>query len=106
MKIRILLAACAAICNQSIAVQRLSVEAAVAGDVWKLNQAMLLDPLVGAVCTTPEVEQMTDEMLLAEAKWLPQYAKQIPAIRRKFAKAEKLARFPGNKGAFRKPCKK
>lgn len=99
-------AACAAICNQSIAVQRLSVEAAVAGNVWKLTQAMLLDPLVGAVCTTPEVEQLTQEMLLAEAKWLPQYAAQIPALKRAFSKAPKLARFPDYKGAFRKPCKK
>jgi alpha-galactosidase len=66
-------APCAAICNQSIAVQRLAVEAAVEGDVLKLKQAMLLDPLVGAVCTPPEVWAMADEMLKAEAEWLPQY---------------------------------
>jgi alpha-galactosidase len=65
---------CAAICNQSIAVQRLSVEAAIAGDPVKLKQAMLLDPLVGAVCNPPEVWAMTDEMLKAQSKWLPQYA--------------------------------
>jgi alpha-galactosidase len=64
---------CAAICNQSIAVQRLSVEAAVEGNPQKLKQAMLLDPLVGAVCNPPEVWAMADEMLKAEAKWLPQY---------------------------------
>ena len=82
-------------------VQRLSVEAAVNGDVWTLNQAMLLDPLVGAVCTPPEVEQMTDEMLIAQAKWLPQYRAQMPAVKRRYAKAEKLARFDST-GACRK----
>ena len=92
---------CAAICSQSVNVQRLSVEAAVNGDVWTLNQAMLLDPLVGAVCTPPEVEQMTDEMLIAQAKWLPQYRAQMPAVKRRYAKAEKLARFDST-GACRK----
>ncbi len=92
---------CAAICMQSVNVQRLAVKAAVDGDVWSLNQAMLLDPLVGAVCTPPEIEQMTDEMLIAQAKWLPQYRSHIPAIRRRFAKAEKLARFDST-GACRK----
>ena len=64
---------CAAICNTSIAVQRLSVEAAIEGDPVKLKQAMLLDPLTGAVCNPPEVWKMTDEMLKAQSKWLPQY---------------------------------
>jgi alpha-galactosidase len=66
-------APCAAICNQSIAVQRLAVEAAVEGNPLKVKQAMLLDPLVGAVCNPPEVWAMADEMLKAEAQWLPQY---------------------------------
>jgi len=68
-------APCAAICNQSIAVQRLAVEAAIEGNPLKLKQAMLLDPLTGAVCNTPEVWAMADEMLKAEAKWLPLYEK-------------------------------
>jgi alpha-galactosidase len=66
-------APCAAICNQSIAVQRLAVEAAIEGNPLKVKQAMLLDPLVGAVCNPPEVWAMAEEMLKAEAKWLPQY---------------------------------
>ncbi len=93
---------CAAICAQSVTVQRLSVEAAIHGDVWTLNQAMLMDPLVGAVCTPPEVEQMTDEMLIAQAKWLPQYKGQMAAVKRRFAQSEKLARFDST-GACRKP---
>jgi alpha-galactosidase len=71
----------AAICNASIAVQRLSVEAALEGDPEKLKQAMLLDPLTGAVCNPPEVWKLTDEMLKAESKWLPQYQKYIRGLK-------------------------
>jgi alpha-galactosidase len=71
---------CAAICGQSIAVQRLSVEAAIAGDPVRLKQAMLLDPLVGAVCNPPEVWAMTDEMLKAQSQWLPQYQCYIKGL--------------------------
>jgi alpha-galactosidase len=38
-----------------------------------LKQAMLHDPLVGAVCDPEEIWQMTDEMLVVQAQWLPQY---------------------------------
>ena len=57
---------CAAVCNASITVQRLAVEAAVSGDDLLLRQAMLMDPLVGAVCNPPEVWQLVDEMLIAQ----------------------------------------
>lgn len=73
--------ACAATCRASIDVQRMSVRAALAGDVTLLKQAMLHDPLVGAICTPEEVWQMVDEMLVAGAAWLPQYADAIPAAR-------------------------
>ena len=56
-------------------------EAAVHGDVTLLKQAMLHDPLVGAVCNPEEVWQMTDEMLVAQAEWLPQYAGAVPRPR-------------------------
>lgn len=72
---------CAAVCSQSIWVQRLSVEAAVAGDIKLLRQAMLLDPLTGAVCTPAEIYQMVDEMLVAGGAWLPQYSEEIVAAR-------------------------
>jgi alpha-galactosidase len=70
--------ACAATCSASVNVQRMGMEAAVAGDVTLLKQAMLHDPLVGAVCDPEEVWQMTDEMLVAQAEWLPQYASAVP----------------------------
>ena len=72
---------CAGVCNNSITVQRLAVEAAVQGDVELLKQAMLLDPLTGACCSPPEVWQMVDEMLIAQAQWLPQYAERIAEIK-------------------------
>jgi len=81
---------CAAVCSQSIHVQRLAVEAAVSGDVSLLKQAMMLDPLVGAVCTTPEISQMTDEMLIAGAEWLPQYRKAIPTAKKRLASEKRL----------------
>lgn len=65
--------ACAATVSASIHVQRMAMEAAVAGDVTLLKQAMLHDPLTAAVCTTQEVWDLADEMLAAQAKWLPQY---------------------------------
>ena len=68
---------CAAVCSQSIWVQRLAVEAAVAGDIRLLRQAMLMDPLTGAVCTPAEIYQMVDEMLVAGEQWLPQYKEEI-----------------------------
>jgi alpha-galactosidase len=93
---------CAAICRQSIDVQRLAVEAAVHGDVFRLKQAMLLDPLVGAACTPPEISQMTDEMLVAQARWLPQYRGEVPAAKRRLAAEPRLGT-RGTAGAARKP---
>jgi alpha-galactosidase len=80
--------ACAATCSVSVRVQQMSVEAAVRGDVTLLKQAMLHDPLVGAVCNPEEVWQMTDEMLVAQAQWLPQYAGQIAAASERLGRAE------------------
>jgi len=77
--------ACAATCNASVSVQRMSVEAAVHGDVDLLKQAMLHDPLTAAVCNPPEIWQMADEMLVAQARWLPQYRKAIGAAKRRMA---------------------
>jgi alpha-galactosidase len=81
--------ACAATCAVSARVQQMSVEAAVHGDVTLLKQAMLHDPLVGAVCNPEEVWQMTDEMLVALSPWLPQYAAEIPKARQRLAEHEK-----------------
>ncbi|WFR62737.1 alpha-glucosidase/alpha-galactosidase [Paenibacillus amylolyticus] len=75
----------AAVCNVSISVQRLAVEAAVNGDDQLLRQAFMMDPLVGAVCNPKEIWQMVDEMLVAQAQWLPQYGDAIAAAEARLA---------------------
>ena len=82
--------ACAATCQASIDVQRMAVRAAVEGDVTLLKQAMLHDPLTGAVCNPPEIWQMTDEMLVAQAKWLPQYRREIRQARKRLRESKPL----------------
>ncbi|SHG90374.1 alpha-galactosidase [Kaistia soli DSM 19436] len=79
--------ACAATCLASINVQRMSVHAAVTGDLDLLKLAVLHDPLVGAICSPDEVWQMVDEMVVAQAKWLPQFAHVIDDAKSRLAKA-------------------
>jgi alpha-galactosidase len=79
--------ACAATCSVSVSVQRLSVEAAMSGNLDTLKLAVLHDPLVGAICTPDEVWQMVDEMVVAQAQWLPQYAAAIPAAKARLENA-------------------
>lgn len=76
---------CAAVLNNTVSVQRLAVKAAVHGDDTLLRQAMLLDPLTAAVCNPPEVWQMVDEMLVAQAQWLPQYGRAIAKAKQRLA---------------------
>jgi alpha-galactosidase len=69
---------------------------------------MMMDPLVGAVCDPEEVSQMTDEMLVAEAKWLPQYRDEVPKARQRLARAKRRGEYRGTKrwrGAARLPVK-
>jgi alpha-galactosidase len=100
--------ACAATCAASVRVQEMAMEAAVRGDVTLLKQAMLHDPLVGAVCDPEEVWQLTDEMLAAQARWLPQYAAEIPAAQERLVEAERngaRVRLIATQGAARIPVK-
>ena len=95
---------CAAVCSQSIWVQKLAVEAAVHGDVNLLKQAFLMDPLTGAVCNPPEIWQMVDEMLVAEAEWLPQYTEAIKEAKKNLASG-RLIETKDYHGAARLPEK-
>jgi len=100
--------ACAATLSASVNVQRMSVYAAVEGNVELLKQAALHDPLTAAVCDPEEVWQMIDEMLVAQAKWLPQYAHEIPAARRRLAAAKRKGIYKGtskSRGAARRKVK-
>ncbi|HEY0867568.1 MAG TPA: alpha-glucosidase/alpha-galactosidase [Fimbriimonas sp.] len=90
---------CAAVCNASVSVQRLAVEASVRGDLNLLKQAMMMDPLTGAVCNPPEIWQMADEMLVELAEWLPQWQSEIPAARERLANPS--VRTKENHGAAR-----
>ena len=92
---------CAAVCNQSVWVQRLAVEAAVHGDIELLRQAALMDPLTGAVCNPPEVWQMVDEMLVAQEQWLPQYAEAIAEAKKRLAAGNLIPTHEGYRGAVR-----
>ena len=92
---------CAAVCSQSVWVQKLSVEAAVHGDITLLRQAAMMDPLTGAVCNPPEIFQMVDEMLVAEAEWLPQYAGAIVEAKERLANGPLIPTNEGYRGAVR-----
>lgn len=81
---------CAATCAASIRVQEMGVKAALTGDVELLKLALLHDPLTAAVCSTEEVWQLTDEMLVAQEKWLPQFANGIPMARQRLEIAERM----------------
>lgn len=96
---------CAAVCAQSIWVQKLAVEAAVHGDVNLLKQAALLDPLTGAVCNPPEVWQMIDEMLVAQEQWLPQYREAVKQAKENLAGEKRIPTKDGYQGAARMPEK-
>ncbi|MCK0472013.1 alpha-glucosidase/alpha-galactosidase [Halalkalibacter sp. APA_J-10(15)] len=91
---------CAAVCQASISVQRLSVEAAIHGRDQLLRQAFMMDPLVGAVCNPPEIWQLVDEMLVAQEKWLPQYVEAIELAKVRMS-SEELIPTRHYKGAAR-----
>jgi alpha-galactosidase len=64
----------AALNRTNINVQELIVEASLTGSVEAVHYAVQLDPLTAAVCTLPQIRAMTDELLRAQARWLPQFA--------------------------------
>ncbi len=92
---------CAAVCSQSIWVQKLAVEAAVTGDDTLLRQAMMMDPLTGAVCNPPEIWQMVDEYLVEQAEWLPQYKNSIKVAKKRLDKAKEDGTFICNKRDYK-----
>jgi alpha-galactosidase len=95
--------ACAATCTASVNVQRMAVHAAISGDLDLLKLAVLHDPLVGAVCTPDEVWQMVDEMVVAQAAWLPQYAHAIAGAKERLSRATVATR--DWKGAASRPVR-
>jgi alpha-galactosidase len=92
---------CAAVCSVSTSVQRMAVEAAIHGDVALLKQAMMMDPLTGAVCNPKEIWQMADEMLVALGEWLPQYEDEIPLAEDRLKTGPLVPTQEGYQGAAR-----
>jgi len=45
----------------------------VTGRLEAVYQAVALDPLTAAVCTLPQIHAMVEELLMAQAQWLPQF---------------------------------
>ena len=78
--------------------------AAVAGGEPRCNlerQAFMLDPLTGAVCNPPEIWQLVDDMLVAQAEWLPQYGEAIAAAEERIAAGGRIKVREGYEGAAR-----
>ena len=69
----------AAINRTNVNVQELIVEAARGGDREAVHHAVMLDPLTAAACTLPQIHAMVDEMLAAQAYWLPEFQVAQPA---------------------------
>lgn len=64
----------AALNRTNINVQNLAAAAGLEGDKEKVFQAVLMDPLTGAVLSPAEVRRMVEEMLEAQRDWLPQFS--------------------------------
>jgi alpha-galactosidase len=66
----------AALNRTNVNVQELIVQAALTGEVEAVHHAVMLDPLTAAVCTLPQIRSMVEELLAAQARWLPQFGGQ------------------------------
>lgn len=63
----------AALNRTNINTQELATKAALIGDKDLVLQAIMLDPLTGAVLSLSEIEKMVGEMFKVEAEYLPQF---------------------------------
>jgi len=63
----------AALNRTNVNLQELIVEAARRADRDAVHYDVMLDPLTAAACTLPQIHAMVDELLAAEAQWLPQF---------------------------------
>lgn len=65
---------CAAVNRTNVNVQELAVLAARTGARDHVYHAVMLDPLTAALLTLERIRALVDELLAAEAAWLPQFA--------------------------------
>ena len=93
----------AEVINRMVSVNKLAVDAACTGNVKKLYQAMLLDPLTGAALDPRQIRQMTAELLVAEEPWLPQFKEGIREAKAQLERSKKDGTYiptdPSYKGA-------
>jgi alpha-galactosidase len=80
---------CAALNMTNINVQQLAVRAVLEQRVDHIYQAVMLDPLTSALLTLDQIRAMVDEMLTAEAHWLPEFAQ--PSVARSTSAATGVA---------------
>jgi len=64
---------CAALNRTNINVQELAVQAVLTGNKDALFQAVAFDPLTSSILTLDEIKKTVDEMLKAEARYLPKF---------------------------------
>jgi len=64
----------AALNRSNASVQELAVQAALTGKLEHVYHALMLDPLTAALLSLERIRAMTDELLQAQAQWLPQFA--------------------------------
>lgn len=64
---------CASLIKSNTAVQELIVEAALSNDLNAARYALALDPVTATVCTLDQIDQMFEEMILAQKRWLGFY---------------------------------
>ncbi len=62
----------AALNRTHVNVQRLAVEGALTGDRERIHQAIKLDPLTAAELTLDEIHEMTEELMEANAEYIPE----------------------------------
>lgn len=65
---------CAALNRTNINVQELAVDAFLTKNRDRIHQAVMLDPLTGALLTLDQIRHMVDDLIEAEAAWLPDFA--------------------------------
>jgi alpha-galactosidase len=65
---------CAAVNRTNVNVQELAVVAALTGDRAHIYHAVMLDPLTSALLTLDQIRSLVDDLLAAEAQWLPDFA--------------------------------
>jgi len=63
----------AALNRSNVNVQEMTVKAGLTGDRKAAFQAMALDPLTNTQLTLDQIQRMTEELLEAQAEWLPQF---------------------------------